>query len=108
MPGDFRRNLLEAIKLRGFLGLGDLGRADAGNVPEPGSGSPGPASKSHPRRPAVTGRVRALGVGRAAAISDSVDNRAVADERAECFAPGIPVRVGQPFLADIPAHGRSN
>jgi len=94
VPGNFRRNRLDTIELRGFRGLGGLGWVEAGSGPESGSGSSGPAFGPRSRRPADTGWVQVRRAGRTVDIAGSTDNRAVAPGRAECFAPGILGRVG--------------
>jgi hypothetical protein len=81
--GDFRRNLLDAMELRGFRGFGGRGRFGAGNGPKPWSESSGPSDFQRSRGLKSTGTGVAAGAVRTAVIAGSVDNRAVAPGRAE-------------------------
>jgi hypothetical protein len=84
---DFRRNLLEAIELRGFRGLGGLGRFGVGNGPISGGGSSGPGDfpddSPRSRWQECTGSGVAAGAGRTTVIAGSVDSRAAACREAE-------------------------
>ena len=85
-PGDFRRNLLKAMELDEFLGLGGLGRVGAGNGPETGSVSSGSGFWPLPEHRADSGSGVAAGAVRTAVIAGSVDTGSAAwrEEESKC------------------------